>query len=489
MYNIVFFILLPLIIIVIGFWLGNIFSNKILPPSKAEFKIKDALKAVSNGNIEVWEQFKLLNSNWDNIISDYDLSNCNLSGVNFKGIFFKNVKFFHASLENADFSQTSMENVCFDEASLKSSNFSNSKILKSTFNFSSLKNSDFSNCKLETVTFISANLQNVNFYNIKGVNLNFDDANIKDSTFLRASLEETKIPISQEEIKKNQKEDTPIQDIINEIYKNPAMIYDINPITMEDVVAELFHFMGYTVQKTPMYKDGGYDLILNTESVIGKMTYFVEVKRYSPNRKIGIDLIRTSYGILLQTNNINGFIIVTTGSFSRDAIKLSEQYKQIQLIDNDKLMSLIKNYCEQNLKATSLEVNDFAKEYYNMGIFYESKQEYEKAMECYLKAVELKPDYTEALYEIIDKQIAIAEIDRAKEHRNELILRQARLSYRFPALDTKRRMQLLFQLAEIGEKQDIFHIEKVIQNEKESKEIKDVAKLVLDTLEKRYIND
>jgi len=95
-------------------------------------------------------------------------------------------------------------------------------------------------------------------------------------------------------------------------------------------------------------------------------------------------------------------------------------------------------------------------------------------------------DCPESLYDIIDAQIAFAEINKAKELRNVLKLMQARLSYRCPQLDNKIRMKLFLELAAIGEKEDIDRIDENIKNEKDPM-VKEIAQIALDELKKRRL--
>ena len=97
----------------------------------------------------------------------------------------------------------------------------------------------------------------------------------------------------------------------------------------------------------------------------------------------------------------------------------------------------------------------------------------------------LLPDYSEFLYEIIDVLIATAESNKALERRNVLKLMKARLSYRFPMLETQTRIILLLELAAIGEKQDIRPLEAIIQSENEPDSIKEIAKISLGELKGR----
>ncbi|WP_455613508.1 hypothetical protein [Bacteroides congonensis] len=107
------------------------------------------------------------------------------------------------------------------------------------------------------------------------------------------------------------------------------------------------------------------------------------------------------------------------------------------------------------------------------------------------EAAQIIKSYSEILYDDLGEQIALEGGNFTGEEakiarRNALKLRQSRLSYTFPMLDLMTRIKLLLELASIGEEKDIPIIkEHIIENEKEPKELKEVAKLVIQELEKR----
>lgn len=108
------------------------------------------------------------------------------------------------------------------------------------------------------------------------------------------------------------------QAMVDALKKRPEDIFKLSPRKYEELVAELLSDMGYDVQLTPATRDGGKDILAYFKTDCGTFLSLVEAKRYRPDRKIGVELVRTLYGTLVdyQANNA---MMVTTSSFSKDA--------------------------------------------------------------------------------------------------------------------------------------------------------------------------
>ncbi len=118
---------------------------------------------------------------------------------------------------------------------------------------------------------------------------------------------------------------------------NPELMRDIEPRRFEEVVAELFRKRGFSVQLTPQTRDGGRDLLAVNSGSLGKSLYLVECKRYAENRKVGVEVVRGLYGVLQAERATKG-IIVTTSSFTRDAVAFASPLEyQLSLRDYDAL--------------------------------------------------------------------------------------------------------------------------------------------------------
>jgi hypothetical protein len=76
------------------------------------------------------------------------------------------------------------------------------------------------------------------------------------------------------------------------IAKDPTLLDDIEWRELEKLLAEVLAGVGYSVTLTPATKDGGKDLILECRPLVGKRTYFVEIKHWRSEQKVGAKTIK-----------------------------------------------------------------------------------------------------------------------------------------------------------------------------------------------------
>lgn len=69
-------------------------------------------------------------------------------------------------------------------------------------------------------------------------------------------------------------------------------------------------------------------------------TYF-ECKRYSPNRSVGVEIVRELYAVM-EMERVDKGVIVTTSHFTRRAVAEAQRLNgRIRLFDFDELCRLI----------------------------------------------------------------------------------------------------------------------------------------------------
>ena len=110
-------------------------------------------------------------------------------------------------------------------------------------------------------------------------------------------------------------------------------MYQLSPRQYEEVVAELLSRRGYSVELTPMSRDGGCDIYAAKKDSVGSFLYLVECKRYAPDNRVGVGLVRQLHGVV-QQNRATAGILATTSFFTRDAKEFADDVKwQLSLRD------------------------------------------------------------------------------------------------------------------------------------------------------------
>ena len=124
---------------------------------------------------------------------------------------------------------------------------------------------------------------------------------------------------------------------------NPKIIYDISPREFEEMVCELLDKQGYNVKLTKQTRDGGKDIIVVQNSVLGEFCIYVECKRYDMSNPISVKFVRELYGSVMADNATAGMII-TTSYFTKDAKEYQNKIKhRMTLKDYNDLIQEINN--------------------------------------------------------------------------------------------------------------------------------------------------
>lgn len=114
--------------------------------------------------------------------------------------------------------------------------------------------------------------------------------------------------------------------MIKELSKNPTDLYQLSSRRFEELTAEILMRKGYKVELTPATRDGGKDIYAAHKDDLGSFLYLVECKKYDPNHKVGVKVIRDLYGVLSKEKATYG-IVVTTSDFTKPAQEFQEDVK------------------------------------------------------------------------------------------------------------------------------------------------------------------
>lgn len=106
--------------------------------------------------------------------------------------------------------------------------------------------------------------------------------------------------------------------LLRQLAAQPRLMHDLHPRRFEELVAKLLEDQGCEVTLTKRTRDGGYDLLGRMKSGLADLLFLAECKRYGPESKVGVEVVRNLYGVT-ELNKANLGLIITTSSFSKDA--------------------------------------------------------------------------------------------------------------------------------------------------------------------------
>lgn len=104
-------------------------------------------------------------------------------------------------------------------------------------------------------------------------------------------------------------------DVVRLFQQQPEMMYQIDPIKLEELVAGMYEKRGYQVTLTPRSGDRGRDVIAVWPG-FGTVRLIESVKRYAPDRRVTADDVRALAGVLLMDPQANKGIVTTTSEFA-----------------------------------------------------------------------------------------------------------------------------------------------------------------------------
>jgi restriction endonuclease len=132
-------------------------------------------------------------------------------------------------------------------------------------------------------------------------------------------------------------------ELLERLRRNPKEFWTVSPRKFEEIIAELLERMDYKVELTPLSGDGGFDMYAAKKDRVGRFLFLVECKRYVPPHKVGVQIIRSLYGVV-QQKNANVGIIATTSFFTKGAMAFEQEREhQMHLRDYLALQQWLKD--------------------------------------------------------------------------------------------------------------------------------------------------
>lgn len=147
--------------------------------------------------------------------------------------------------------------------------------------------------------------------------------------------------------------DTPITALRRALQMNDALLYELHPRKMEELVTSVFgDFFSCKAIHVGKSGDGGVDVIL----VESDKDILVQVKRRgTQGRKEGPSVVRELLGTMLVSNSSRGIIVTTANSFTKSAKKTAGKAEKtsviesIQLVDFARFVDILRLTSEKNL--------------------------------------------------------------------------------------------------------------------------------------------
>jgi len=125
---------------------------------------------------------------------------------------------------------------------------------------------------------------------------------------------------------------------------NPHKLYNLDPRKFEELIASIMEDLGFEVELTKATRDGGSDIIAYFRNSVCSYLTLVECKRYSPENKVGVGIIREVLGVH-NLKRATKSIIVTTSFFSSDAQKEAKEFNhQLDLKDYSSIKHWLEKY-------------------------------------------------------------------------------------------------------------------------------------------------
>ena len=129
------------------------------------------------------------------------------------------------------------------------------------------------------------------------------------------------------------------------VAEDPNALKDIEWRELEKLLAEAFSGIGFSVTLTPPSKDGGKDIILECHPPSGKKTYFVEVKHWRSEQKVGATTISDFHKVVVR-EKVNGGLFLSTYGITGNALEhlTDVERRRIRIGTETKVVAICRTY-------------------------------------------------------------------------------------------------------------------------------------------------
>lgn len=146
--------------------------------------------------------------------------------------------------------------------------------------------------------------------------------------------------------------------LLHHISGHVSDINTISPRRFEELVAQVYRDLAYSVRLTQQSRDGGYDLVLlertGYDQGRGDSQIIVECKRYAQDRNITVGIVRQLLGVQLELGVKRAKIVAST-RFSQPAIQSAQKVSnghsgyELELVDIQRLAEMLRVYSNRSM--------------------------------------------------------------------------------------------------------------------------------------------
>lgn len=133
-------------------------------------------------------------------------------------------------------------------------------------------------------------------------------------------------------------------ELLDYLSRHPEFMHELSPRKFELLIAKLFSDHGFDVEVTPATRDGGYDIFAKLRNPVTCFVALVECKKYSRDRRVGVEVVRGLYGVT-EMNGANQGLVVTSSFFTRGAVEEKARIgSKMELRDYNALSTWLRFY-------------------------------------------------------------------------------------------------------------------------------------------------
>jgi hypothetical protein len=105
--------------------------------------------------------------------------------------------------------------------------------------------------------------------------------------------------------------------LLHALGQDPALLRGIDARMFEELIAEIFRKFHMEVQLTKRTRDGGVDILAFEDTKYTRNQYIIECKHYSPERKVGLEIVQRLYGVKADLRATKAFLVYELHLFAR----------------------------------------------------------------------------------------------------------------------------------------------------------------------------